>query len=96
MIIQNMAYVQQIQKQETEKPNIVNPETKLTKKGTWTSLSEIQIPSSFRIMPSPLTDDLVLRMTTGSHSFASDARGMGMKNESKDQGHLIVANGGGA
>ena len=27
MIIQNMAYVQQIQKQETEKSNIVNPET---------------------------------------------------------------------
>ena len=46
-------------------------------------------------MPSPLTDDLVLRMTTRSHSSASDARGMGMKKESKDQGHLIVANGGG-
>ena len=30
MIIQNMAYDQQIQKQETEKSNIVNPKTKLT------------------------------------------------------------------
>ena len=27
MIIQNMAYVQQIQKQETENSNIVNPKT---------------------------------------------------------------------
>ena len=31
MIIQNMVYVQQIKKQETENSNIVNPETKLTK-----------------------------------------------------------------
>ena len=31
MIIQNMAYVQQIQKQETKKSNIVNPKAKLTK-----------------------------------------------------------------
>ena len=30
MIIQNMAYDQQIQKQETEKSNIVNSKTKLT------------------------------------------------------------------
>ena len=30
MIIQNMVYDQQIQKQETEKSNIVNPKTKLT------------------------------------------------------------------
>ena len=33
MIIQNMAYDQQIQKQETEKSNIVNPKTQLTKVG---------------------------------------------------------------
>ena len=31
MIIQNVAYVQQIQKQETEKSNIVKPKTKITK-----------------------------------------------------------------
>ena len=31
MIIQNMAYAQQIQKQETENSNIMNPKTKLTK-----------------------------------------------------------------
>jgi len=31
MIIQNMAYDQQIQKQESEKSNIMNPKTKLTK-----------------------------------------------------------------
>ena len=30
MIIQNIAYDQQIKKQETEKSNIVNPKTKLT------------------------------------------------------------------
>ena len=30
MIIQNMAYDQHIQKQETEKSNIVNPKNKLT------------------------------------------------------------------
>ena len=33
MIIQNMAYDQQIQKQETEKSNIVNSKTQLTKVG---------------------------------------------------------------
>ena len=33
MIIQNMAYAQQIQKQGTENSNIVNPKTKLTKGG---------------------------------------------------------------
>ena len=33
MIIQNIAYDQQIQKQETEKSNIMNPKTKLTKGG---------------------------------------------------------------
>ena len=43
-----------------------------------------------------MTDDLVLRMTTGYRSSASNARGMGMKKKSKDQGHLIVANGDGA
>ena len=48
------------------------------------------------VLQSPLIDNLVLRMTTGSRSFASNARGMGMKKKSKDQGHLIVANGGGA
>ena len=47
-------------------------------------------------MSSPLTDDLVLRMMTGSHSSALNARGMGMKKKSKDQGHLIVANEDGA
>ena len=31
MIIQNMAYVQQMQKQETKNSNIMNPKTKLTK-----------------------------------------------------------------
>ena len=30
MIIQNMAYAQQIQKQETKNSNIMNPKTKLT------------------------------------------------------------------
>ena len=43
-----------------------------------------------------MTDDLVLRMTTGYRSSASNARGMGMKKKSKDQGHLIVVNESGA
>jgi len=35
-------------------------------------------------------------MATGSRSSALNARGMGMKKKSKDQGRLIVVNGGGA
>ena len=34
-------------------------------------------------------------MTTGSRSSTPNAREMGMKKMGKDQGHLIVANGGG-
>ena len=34
-------------------------------------------------------------MATRSHSSTSDVRGIGMRKKSKDQGHLIVANGGG-
>ena len=54
-----------------------------------------QIPSS-QIIPSPLSGEPSSTMTTRSHSSASDSRGMGMKKKSKDQGHLIVANGDGA
>ena len=39
-------------------------------------------------MPSPLTDDLVLRMMIGSHSFASNARGMGIRSAGKACGRL--------
>ena len=35
-------------------------------------------------------------MTTGSRSSTPNAREMGMNKMGKDQGHLIVANGGGA
>ena len=35
-------------------------------------------------------------MTTGSRSSTPNAREMGMKKKSEDQGHLIVASGGGA
>ena len=55
MIIQNMAYAQQIQKQETEKSNIMNPKTKLTNGRL--ELFENQILSSSRITQSPLTDE---------------------------------------
>ena len=87
-----MAYDQQIQKQETEKSNIVNPKTKLTKVDM--NFFENQIPS--QITPSTLSDEPSSTMTTGSRSSTSDSRGMGMKKKSKDQAHLIVANGDGA
>ena len=93
MIIQNMAYDQQIQKQDTEKSNIVNPKTKLTTVDL--NFFENQIPSS-QITPSPLSEEPSSRMMTRSRSSASDSREMGMKKKSKDQGHLIVVNGDGA
>ena len=54
-----------------------------------------QILSS-QITLSPLSDEPSSTMTTGSRSSALDSRVMGMKKKSKDQGHLIVANGDGA
>ena len=85
-----MAYDQQIQKQETETSNIVNPKTKITK-GRLELLRKLD-PSSSQIAQSPRTDEPSSTLTTGSRSSASDSRGMGMK-KSKDQGHLIVTNG---
>ena len=55
MIIQNMTYDQQIQNQETEKSNIVNPKTELTN-GTLELLRKPD-PSYSQITPSPLTDE---------------------------------------
>ena len=37
--------------------------------------------------------NLIPRTTTRSHSSAADLRRMRMEEKSKDQGHLIVANG---
>ena len=55
-----------------------------------------QILSSLQVTPSPQTDEPSFTRSTGFRSFAPYARGMGMKKKSKDQGYLIVANGGGA
>ena len=81
MIIQNMAYDQQIQKQETEKSNIMNPKTELTN-GRLELLQKLD-PSSSKITPSLLTNEPSSTMTTGSRSSALDLRGMRMKEESK-------------
>ena len=55
MITQNMAYAQQIQKQETENLIIVNPKTKLTKGGL-----ELlrQKPDPFFFLDYTITSDL--------------------------------------
>ena len=53
MIIQNMAYDQQIQKQETEKSNIVNPKTKLTNGG----LEILRKPDPFFFLDYTITSD---------------------------------------
>ena len=74
MIIQNMAYDQQIQKQETEKSNIVNPKTKLTNDRL--ELLQKLDPSS-QITPSPLTDEPSSTMSTRSHSSILDSREWG-------------------
>ena len=55
-----------------------------------------QILSSSQTTPSPQTDEPSPTMSTGSRSSALNARGMGMKKVSKDQGYFIAANGGGA
>ena len=78
MIIQNMAQVQQIQKQETEKSNIVNPKTELTNGRL--GLLRNQILSS-QITLSPQPEEPSSTMMTGSHSSALDSRGMGMEEE---------------
>ena len=54
-----------------------------------------QILSS-QITPSPLSDEPSSTMMTRSRNSTSDSREMGIKKKSKDQGHLIVANGDGA
>ena len=65
MIIQNMAYEQQIQKQETEKSNIMNPKTELTNG----RLELLQKLDSFFFSD--------YTMMTGSRSSALDSSGWG-------------------
>ena len=71
----------------------MNPKTKLTN-GRLELLRKLD--SFFLDYTITLSDEPSFTMTTGSRSSASDSRGMGMKKKSKDQGHLIVANGDGA
>jgi len=54
-----------------------------------------QILSSPQITPSPQTDEPSFTMSIGFRNSAPNARGMGMKKKSKDQGYLIAANRGG-
>ena len=53
-----------------------------------------QILSSPQFTPSPQTNEPSFTTSTGFRSSAMNARGMGMKKKSKDQGHFIVENGG--
>ena len=55
-----------------------------------------RILSSPQITPLPQTDEPSFTMLTGFCNSAPNARGMGMKKKSKDQGYFIAANGGGA
>jgi len=54
-----------------------------------------KILSSTHITPSPQTDEPSFTMLTGFRNSAPNARGMGMKKKSKDQGYLIAGNGAG-
>ena len=69
----------------------MNPKIKPTK-GNLDFFDEPD-PFTFLITPSPQTDEPSSTMATGFRSSAPNARGMEKK--SKDQGYLIVANGGG-
>ena len=55
-----------------------------------------RILSSPQITPSSQTDEPSFTMSTGFHNSTLNARGMGMKKKSKDQGYLIAVNEGGA
>ena len=76
-----MTYDQQIQKQETEKLNIVNPKTELTNG----RLELLRKPDHFssQITPSPQTDEPSSIITTGSRS-STRVRGNG--DEEEEQG----------
>ena len=85
MIIQNMAYDQQIQKQETDKSNIVNPKTKLTTVDL--NFFELDLSSS-QITQSPLTDEPSSTMSTGSRSSALDSKGWEWRRRARTKGIL--------
>ena len=72
----------------------MNPETELTNGRL--ELLQNRILSSSQITPSPQTDGPSSTISTRSRSSTPNARGMGMKKKSEDQGYLIVANRGGA
>ena len=88
MIIENMAYDQQIQKQSTEKSNIVNPKTKLTNGRL--ELLQKSNPSSSQITPSPQTDEPSFTMSTGFRSSAPNAREW---DEEEEQGPRVFYSG---
>ena len=80
-----MAYDQQIQKQKTEKSNIVNPKTKLTSDRL--KLLRKPDPSS-QITPSPQTDEPSSTMSTGSYNSASDSREWEWRRRARTKGLL--------